>query len=262
LAIALAACGGSDDGGNQADETAAEETAAATTEGGGDVAAFCETAVDTEAAVNMGPPIDFESATPEEISAALEEFGAQIEPQLAELEETAPDEVSDDVSTLVGQVREVLSTGDDSLFEQPDFVAADDAIDEYMLAECGYEQIEAVGVDFEYEGIPDTVPAGVVAITFSNEGEESHEIGIARVNDDVTEPVEELLTLPEEELDSMISFVGAGFAEPGESDTTFMRLDPGRYGAACFIPEGTTHDHEGTGAPHFTLGMFAEFTVE
>ena len=55
---------------------------------------------------------------------------------------------------------------------------------------------------------------------------------------------------------------GAAFAAPDESDTTFMRLEAGRYGGACFIPQGTTHDTEGSGPPHFTLGMFAEFTVE
>ena len=141
----------------------------------------------------------------------------------------------------------MLSTGGDTVLEQPEFTEADDAIDEYMLAECGYEQIEATGVDYEYEGIPDTVPAGVVAVTFTNEGEELHEIGVARINDDVTVPVEEVLALPEEEVLSMITFTGVAFAAPGESETTFLRMEPGRYGAACFIPEGTTHDTEGTG---------------
>ena len=51
-------------------------------------------------------------------------------------------------------------------------------MDEYMLAECGYEQLEATGVDYEYEGIPDSIPAGTVAVTFHNEGEEMHEIGL------------------------------------------------------------------------------------
>jgi hypothetical protein len=131
-----------------------------------------------------------------------------------------------------------------------------------MLAECGYEQLEATGVDYEYEGIPETVPSGVVAITFTNEGDELHEIGLARINDDVTMPVEELLALPEDQILSMLELKGAAFAAPDESDTTFMRLEPGRYGAACFIPQGTKHDTEGSGPPHFTLGMFAEFTAE
>jgi len=255
LAATMVGCGSDDDSG---DDSSSATSAAAED----DPAEFCEAAVDFEAAIGMGPPIDFETATPEEIQAALEEFSTQLEPQIAEVEELAPDEISDDVTTSTGLIREVLSTGDDTIFEQPEFVESEAAIDDYMLAECGYEQVEATGVDYEYEGIPDTLDAGVVALTFNNEGEESHEIGVARLNDDVTLSVEEVLALPEEEGSAMITFTGGAFAEPGESDTVFLRLEPGRYGAVCFIPEGTTHDTEGTGPPHFTLGMFAEFTAE
>ena len=131
-----------------------------------------------------------------------------------------------------------------------------------MLAECGYEQLEATGVDYEYEGLPDTVPAGVVAVTFTNEGEELHEIGVARVNDDVTMPIEQVLAQPVEQVFSMVTLTGVTFAAPGESETTFLRMEPGRYGAACFVPQGTTHDTQGGGPPHFSLGMFAEFTAE
>jgi hypothetical protein len=256
LAATMVGCGSDDESGDTASSATSASAEAA------DPAEFCEAAVDAEASISTGPPIDFETAAPEEIQAALEEFGAQVEPRLAAVEEAAPEEISDAVTTLTGQIREVLSTGDDTLFEQPEYTEADDSIDEYMLAECGYEQLEATGVDYEYEGIPETVPSGVVAITFTNEGDELHEIGLARINDDVTMPVEELLALPEDQILSMLELKGAAFAAPDESDTTFMRLEPGRYGAACFIPQGTKHDTEGSGPPHFTLGMFAEFTAE
>jgi hypothetical protein len=257
LAASLAACGSDDDGG---DDTGAAETSAA--EESADPAEFCEAAVDLEAAFAQGPPID-DTTPPEEQQAALEQFGTTMEPLLAEVEETAPEEIADDVTASTEIVREALSTGDPSATEGPEFQQADDSIDEYMLAECGFEQIEATGVDYEYEGLPDTVPAGVVAVTFSNEGNEMHEIGLARISDDVTMPVEELLAQPEEQVSSMIELMGLTYAMPGESETTFMRLDEGRYGAACFIPEGTTSmEMPGMGAPHFTMGMFAEFTAE
>ncbi|WP_040336636.1 hypothetical protein [Candidatus Blastococcus massiliensis] len=261
LAVSLAACGSDDDSGS--DTEATETSAAETTEAeGGDADAFCAAAVEAETTIGQGPPVDFEAATPEEIEAALAEFSQDLEPTLEELESVAPEEISSDVESLSGQVRQALETGDDSVFESEEFVSADAAIDEYMLDNCGFEQIEATGVDYEYEGIPDTVPAGTVAVTFDNQGEEVHEIGIVRINDDVTASVEELLAMPEDQVMSMITFTGVAFANPGESDTTFLRLEPGRYAAACFVPEGTTHDTEGGGPPHFTLGMFAEFTAE
>ena len=178
------------------------------------------------------------------------------------MEETAPDEVSEDVTTGTRVIREALEGGDPAALEGEEFQQADDNIDDYMLAECGYEQLEATGVNYEYEGLPDTVPAGVVGITFTNEGDEMHEIGLARINDGVTMPVEELLALPEDQIFTMLELKGFTFAAPGESETTFVRMEEGRYGAACFIPQGTTHDTEGSGPPHFTLGMFAEFTAE
>ncbi|SOE03158.1 hypothetical protein [Blastococcus haudaquaticus] len=255
LAATMVACGSDDPGG---DDTAAAETS--TSESDADPAAFCEASVDLEAAFAMGPPVD-EAAPPEEQQAAMEEFGATVEPLLGDVEDAAPEEISETVTEATGLVREALA-GDPSVMESPEFQQADDDIDEYMLAECGYEHVEATGVDYEYEGLPDTVPGGVVAMTFTNEGEEMHEIGLARINDDVTMPVEEVLAQPEEQVFSMIQLAGVVFAGPGESETTFLRMEPGRYGAACFVPQGTTHDTEGAGPPHFTLGMFAEFTAE
>ena len=256
LAATMAACGSDDSGGQ--DTASAGSSASAT---GADPAEFCEASVDLEAAFAMGPGPE-EGAPPEEQQAALEEFAAVVEPRLAEVEETAPEEISGDVTTATGIVREGLTGNDPSVLEGPEFQEADDNIDEYMLAECGYEQVEATGVDYEYEGLPDTVPAGVVAVTFTNQGEELHEIGVARVNDDVTMPIEQVLAQPVEQVFSMVTLTGVTFAAPGESETTFLRMEPGRYGAACFVPQGTTHDTQGGGPPHFSLGMFAEFTAE
>ncbi|HET6391473.1 MAG TPA: hypothetical protein VFG13_01490 [Blastococcus sp.] len=258
LAATMVACGSDDSGGGE-DTTAAETSAS---EESADPAEFCQAAVDVEAAFGTSPDIDFETAPPEEIQAALEEFGATVDPLLARAEETAPEEIAGDVETAASLARDAITTGDTAALDGPEFQEADAAMDEYMLAECGYEQVEAVGVDFAYEGIPGSVPAGTTALTFTNEGEELHEIGLARINDDVTISVEELLALPEEQAMTMVTFTGGAFAEPGAADTTFLELEPGRYAAVCFIPEGTTHDTEGSGPPHFALGMLAEFTVE
>jgi hypothetical protein len=51
---------------------------------------------------------------------------------------------------------------------------------------------------------------------------------------------EELLALPEEELESMVTFLGETFAVPGSPGHTVLDLTPGRYAALCEIPEGTT----------------------
>ena len=77
LAATMAGCGSDDSGG---ESSAASETSAS--DAGADPADFCEASVDLEAAFAMGPPVD-EAAPPEQQQAALEEFGATMEPLLA-----------------------------------------------------------------------------------------------------------------------------------------------------------------------------------
>lgn len=69
----------------------------------------------------------------------------------------------------------------------------------------------------------------------------------------------------------MIEVKGFGFAPPDATDQTFADLEPGRYGALCFLPVGSTPEavaaaeesgEEIDAPPHFTQGMLTEFTVE
>lgn len=83
-----------------------------------------------------------------------------------------------------------------------------------------------------------------------------------RVNDGVTETVQELLALPDEEAMTKATMATVTGALPGESEYAVADLRPGKYAMVCFVPEGTTgRDTEGTGQPHFMKGMVYEFTV-
>lgn len=252
--LVLAGCGG----GAPAPEAGADQSSAPAA---ADPARFCQANVDLEASLATGPPIDFETASEEEIMAALQEYGRTVEPLVVEVEQAAPPEVAEDVGTQARLLRQALETGDDSVFESPEFAAANQAVDGYMLDSCGYEQVQVTTVDHEYEGLPESLPTGVVAVTMTNEGEEQHMLGLLRINDDVTASLDELLALPEEEGMQMATFLGAAFAPLGEADTIFVELAAGRHAAVCFLPEGSIGDQEGTGPPHFTLGMQGEITV-
>jgi hypothetical protein len=229
-ALALSACGG---GGS--DESSGAPNS--------DVAAFCEAIVAIDSSTDQ-PEVDFATASEEEIKAAFQEFGGRLEPLVAEVERTAPEEVQDDVATQSRLARQGFSSGDPSVFESPEFTEADARVDRYMLDNCGYDQIETVASDYQFEGVPESVAGGPVAVTLKNEGEEIHEIALLRINDDVTLSAEELLAMPEEEAMTMAKPAGFGFAEIGQSSTSFIRLEPGRYAVACFIPIGTKAGQE------------------
>ena len=135
------------------------------------------------------------------------------------------------------------------------------------------ETVEVTGVDYAFEGIDPEVAVGT-EFTFTNEGEEAHELVLMKINDGETRPIQELLELPEEEAMQAVTMKGVAVAAPGEDgevvDGELVADEAGNYVAICFIPVGTTEMPEGppaegeepSGPPHFTRGMLTEFTVQ
>ena len=152
-------------------------------------------------------------------------------------------------------------TQDDSIFEDPEFTAADETVDLYVIDNCEVESFDVAAVEYAFEGLPETVPAGNVGFNFTNEGEELHEMILVRFKDPEAN-IEELIELPQKEAEKQIENVGFSFANPGESDAQTFQLDAGTYGVVCFVPTGTTPDKEGDGPPHTFQGMAAQFSVE
>jgi hypothetical protein len=215
------------------------------------VQAFCDTFVASEALFSGEPG-------PEEIEAML-----------GSLEELAPDEVSAVTGSITSMARQVFETGDFAIMDSDEFQEADAELKSYLSDNCGFDELDVTAVDYAFSGVDDSVEEGTRALTFTNTGTEAHELAIARINDGVTLSVDEILALPEEEASAYVSFVGGTFAMPGESGTTFVDFDSGDYFFICFVPQGATPENipalesgelEG-GAPHFTLGMVREFTV-
>jgi hypothetical protein len=236
--------------------------------GGAEAQAFCDTAVQADMAISAGPEVDFETATEEEMGQALAAFAATVNPLLEQMVAEAPAELEESVGVLSTQLGSALETGDDAFFEEPQFVAAESAVDQFLIDNCGFRTAEIQGIEYAFLGTPEDIEPGVVAINFSNQGTELHEIAIFRIR--ATESASELLQLPEEEAIDKVDFVTVGFALPGESETVFVDFGTGRYAFVCFIPVGTTPDtmdllEEGAeegGPPHFTQGMVAELTIE
>ncbi len=145
--------------------------------------------------------------------------------------------------------------------------------------------VEVTGVNFEFEGLPDTIEAGS-EISFTNEAEdELHEFVAVRIPDDEERSVEELLQLPQEELIPLLGqqVTDVVISTPGQTNTPGavegdgVLDEPGRYAVICAIPTGVDPQEyldaaaeteegppqiEDAGPPHFTQGMFAEVTVE
>jgi hypothetical protein len=141
------------------------------------------------------------------------------------------------------------------------------------------ETVEVTAVDYAFEGLPETIAAGSrLSVTNASENNEAHELVAIRIPDDETRPVDELVQLPEAEIDAIFGAAEPAtviLTAPGDTDTVLALGDgtisePGRYAVVCFIPVGADPDEvlnatgpiEGDAPPHAAQGMFAEVTVE
>lgn len=270
-ALVLASCGDSDD-------TATDTTVAA------DPAAFCDAYVEAQKQVMLA---ETPAGDPEAMQAAV-----------AAAQEVVPDEIADDLQTMVDALSEgetedegatttTTQSGaeaeeeaaeeeaeeeEESGTSEDDFAAAETAVNAWLADNCDFESLSASGVDFAYEDLAADATAGVTTLEFTNDGTEFHEMIVIRPADGVTQSVEEILALPEEQSMTMITILGGvSPIPPGQSAKALADLsEPGEYTFICFLPEGSTPEafaeaettgNEPQGPPHFTKGMIQTVKV-
>lgn len=138
------------------------------------------------------------------------------------------------------------------------------------------------GVDYGFENLPASVPAGTRLALHNASANELHELVAFRLDDDNTTPLDELVTLPEAELNAVLGAPVAVMLQAPGSDELIPAVgdgvlsESGRYAVLCFIPSGADPAEylrkaaesgggppQGVagGAPHFVHGMYAELEV-
>lgn len=142
--------------------------------------------------------------------------------------------------------------------------------------------VTVTAVDYAYEGLPASVPAGTRFDLRSDSETEIHEFVAFRLDDDETRSAAELVALPPDELlpalgpepaAVLLAPPGAEAAIPAVGDGTLT--EPGRYVIICVIPTGAdpaeylekaaTSDGPpdvAGGPPHIVNGMYADLLVE
>jgi hypothetical protein len=121
----------------------------------------CSAWVDSDAAAaDVLLTTNLASANPEELRATLKEFWSRQEPILVSMDQEAPDEIKADTGRLVDLARQGAATGDVATLSSPDLIGPDRNIDQYMLQECGYDQITIIATDHVYQGLPNSLLCG------------------------------------------------------------------------------------------------------
>ena len=105
--------------------------------------------------------------------------------------------------------------------------------------------------------VPSTVcRPGYVDVTLENQGKQDHQLQIVKLGRSTFDQFKAAaITTDIGAVKPGAVFVGGpNDAAPGKSTTATVKLDPGLYAVACFIPGAD-------GKPHAAKGMFGEFQV-
>jgi hypothetical protein len=141
---------------------------------------------------------------------------------------------------------------DPTIDAQPEQPAEEQPAEEQPAVAPG-DEIVVTAVEYEFQGVPDTLAEGEYSFTLQNDGEEKHELYLSHITG--PQSIEEILELPEQEVSKLTQAVDRVVAPTPDQPASFIAaLVPGRFGYVCFIsaPDGT---------PHAFLGMAGEFTV-
>jgi hypothetical protein len=184
-------------------------------------------------------------------------------PRLPVISDNTPADIAAEVGVRV-EAEALAITGDESLFDSPEYAEASAVIYPALEAACGLATVAVSAVDYTFGGVPETLAGGPTLFVMHNESEggEFHAMVIMQLNDGDDVTLDELLSMPEDEA---LQHVASEYVVAAEADSVsgaIADLTPGRWIYICPIPVGTTHGEEGTGPPHSVEGMSGEFIVE
>lgn len=166
----------------------------------------------------------------------------------------APHEAAHTAAQLITQ--SVDDGAGAAVFEDPAYVQSATTLGKFVFDECGYGTVAITAKDFQFDGIPDEVPAGMTAVQLTNKGESPHVIEFSRIPDPATTTTQIMADLGAAMKSGLVQMVSGGaFSMPESAGYTTVDLAPGRYLVTCMIPDSQN-------MPHAMHGMFHELTVK
>ncbi|MEZ5321110.1 MAG: hypothetical protein R2698_03325 [Microthrixaceae bacterium] len=243
-------------------KSATTTAASAAAPGGGRLQRYCDASLAIESAQ---PDLDFESATPQEITAGLKKFATEVlAPLFHDVDMSAPPELDAQVDRYRTVIGQLARSGDPAVFDTPEMKATEATTHAFDLANCRWQQAKVTATDYAFGGLASHYEPGPLSIDLTNDGKEVHELIVLKIRDGVTESAEDLVQMDEETGSGKVEWIGN--VDPttgGDRDYVVVDLEPGRYVVSCFLPVGATdmeHLHV-DGPPHAAGGMVAELDV-
>jgi uncharacterized cupredoxin-like copper-binding protein len=116
-------------------------------------------------------------------------------------------------------------------------------------------KVTITATDFAYD-VPAQIPAGYVDVTIKNDGKEQHQVGFVKLGSTTFAQFKTAANTTNLNAVKATTFAGGpNGAEPGQTTSAIVKLDPGAYAVVCLIPANSD------GKPHAEHGMIKAVTV-
>lgn len=159
-------------------------------------------------------------------------------------------------------IRDGFAKKGQKFFQSAAGAAALGQLDAFVFANCPGTQVDVTAIDYEFQGMPATLPAGQAQFKLTNGApKEDHEMVVLKLNAE-GEKVDpgKLVAMPQGKAQKLVDGQGTAFmyAPNGQVAYSPADLTPGKYLYACFLPQGGKKN----GEMHAKLGMYGTFTVQ
>ena len=135
---------------------------------------------------------------------------------------------------------------------------ASSAAQDATPASGDYPTVAFTAKDYEFLGLPASIPGGLTRLSMTQEGPADHHAMFMRLNDGVTAD-DFMAALQSGDFGALLgaamSLGGPNAGAIGSTTNVVVDLTPGQYMVICVIPD------EETGMPHAAMGMLAPLEV-
>lgn len=183
---------------------------------------------------------------------ALQSWASAVRPSFEAVAGNVPDDLADEIATLRTAV-DGAGAGTPIDLADPSVQSASTALDGWAHGACGFTTLDVVNTGTELTGVPATLPAGPLSVSFRNDSppdQAGFVALVAKLQDGATVTPEQVAG-GEVEFESVVQSISA--AQPGGDPVgyTTLTLTPGRY--LVVTPLG--------GPPEFGALLATEFSV-
>ncbi|MET0964878.1 MAG: hypothetical protein ABWZ02_00690 [Nakamurella sp.] len=220
---------------------------------GGELGQVCQNllAIDSVPLPDTGPAAD---------PAANVAYGKAVGPLLAAAVDAAPAALASQLNLLVPIVA-ASEKGAALPVDDPSMLTAIATYESWAQASCGFQQVELMAMDYEFDGAPESLAAGPTSLSLMNHSTkgESHIAAIGRLRPGQQVGPRELVDMSLDQLGQYLEVLpNSAAASPGQTVGVLVDLTPGHYFLLCTSQSDDADPTTG----HLYKGMLAEFDVE